>query len=282
MEYGKIFLDNSSYNHEYFKNINYNNETTTHRKEQFLYDMGHKFFFSNENDKTDENSHGNNKSLETKEYNSNKSLISLSLKVKNIFDFNNIGISSQENYIEEENNIHQNKKIIFITKKTTRKRNERRYDNCRTQFVTQILNCFLRKSISIIIKGDHKKKLKYFPQEFIRQISLIRNGDYLNKKLISLYEEIKQFERKTKKMPGKYTKTKIENFDEFMEKPGLKKILDMTFKELVEKYIFSGEFEKDLNYMEENEEDKKLFRKCGKNFIYDYASKKSNTFLILE
>ena len=127
-----------------------------------------------------------------------------------------------------------------------------------------------------------KKKLKYFPEEFIRQISLIRNGDYLNKKLISLYEEIKQFERKTKKMPGKYTKTEIENFNEFMEKPGLKKILDMTFKELVEKYIFSGEFEKDLNYMEENEEDKKLFRKCGKNFIYDYASKKSNTFLILE
>ena len=281
MEYDNIFLNNSLYNHEYLKNINYM-ITTTHKKKLFLYDMTHKFFFSNENDKTDENSSGNNNSLEIKNNNSDKSLISLSLKRKSIINFNNGGILSEGNNIEEENIIQRNKEIIFLIKKTSKKRNERRYDNCRTKFVRKILNHFFPETISIFIKDNPSKKLKLFPEEFIRQISLVREGEYLNRKLNSLYEDIKLFETENKKIPGKYTKTKIENFDEFMEKPGLIKILDMTFKELVEMYISSGEFEKNLNSMKVTEEDKKLFRQCGKNFIYDYVPKKNNTFLILE
>jgi hypothetical protein len=292
MEYSNICLNNNLiYNHDYVNiiieeqnyimNRNYNNNTTTRRKEKLLYDMEHKFFISNENVKTDENSYGNIIPLENNKYDSDASLISLPLNQKIIIMDPKIAEKmSEEKSIQEENDIVQSKEKISLNKQVAR--NRIRYDNNRTKFVRKTLNHFFPETISIFVRDDPHKKLKSFPEEFIRRISLVRKGEYLDRKLISLYEDIKLFETEKKKKPGKYTKTQIENFDEFMGKPGLKEILDMTFKELVEMYIISGKFVNDIKSMKENEENKNFFRLCGKNFIYEYKPKKKNTFLIFE
>lgn len=179
------------------------------------------------------------------------------------------------------------KKKIFLCKKGKRfrengnqnQKNKRcfRLDDERTNYVRQAINYYLNEEILDEIKEkDKKAKLKKFPEKFIAKVALVSNKKYLDKKLISLYEESKLYDKINKQKKSK-TRSKIKNFitlDEIKEKSGVKKILEKTFKELANEYLESKKFKdycQTLNSIEGIEK-AKMLKHCG-NYFADKGTK---------
>ena len=106
-----------------------------------------------------------------------------------------------------------------------------------------------------------KIKLNKIPEKFIYKISLVSSKEYLNKKLISLLEESKLYE-KNKSFPY---------FDEIKNNPDIKEILEKTFSELAKEYMKKGGFEEYLEEIKASEGIDKAnkLRFCGKYFAQE-------------
>lgn len=203
------------------------------------------------------NSNGLNKINESTGFSSN---YDSNLTLKSSKDFENILNPKKEKLFNIEKKKHKRKKRI-------------RTDDERTNFVRLSLNCnFNEKALNYVKEEYPDSKLKKFPEKFIAEVALVWNKYYLEKKLISLYEESKSKKyKKTNNKKKSKTSSKNKNFitlDEIKEEPGVKELLEKTFKELVNEYLDSIEFK---NYCETlNETGKiekaKMLRHCGKIF----------------
>lgn len=203
------------------------------------------------------NSNGSNKINESTGFSSN---YDSNLTLKSFKDFENILNPEKE-------------KLFNIKKKRHKRKRGIRTDGGRTNFVRLSLNCNFNKKVLNYVKEEYPdSKLKKFPEKFIAQVALVRNKYYLDMKLISLYEESKSKKYKetnNKKKPKTHSKNKkFITLDEIKEEPGVKELLEKTFKELVNEYLDSIEFK---NYCETlNETGKiekaKMLRHCGKIF----------------
>ena len=169
---------------------------------------------------------------------------------------------------------NQKNKEIFTCKKTKRKnknknkkkeklpRSETRLDIDRTTYVRKTLNDYMYGEVSEKLKIKNPKiKLNKIPEKFIYKISLVSSKEYLNKKLISLLEESKLYE-KNKSFP---------NFDEIKNNPDIKEILEKTFSELAKEYMKKGGFEEYLEEIKASEGIDKAnkLRFCGKYFAQE-------------
>jgi len=198
----------------------------------------------------------------------------------------NDGIISLEKEKEQKDNISTtkyfqgNKSIFYPEKKKKifrcqkKKKCRFRSDNLRTKFVRQLLNGHLNQKVlkyRYYIKGKNKKlKLKAFPENFIANIALVKNKYYLNKKLISLYEESKskKYEQaKNLKKPGTRSKNKnVITLDEIKDKPGIKELLEKTLREFAYDYLIK--FKKNIEKLngKERKEKSDMFKYLGKYF----------------
>ena len=196
----------------------------------------------------------------------------------------NDGIISLEKEKEQKDNISTtkyfqgNKSIFYPEKKKKifrcqkKKKCRFRSDNLRTKFVRQLLNGHLNQKVlkyRYYIKGKNKKlKLKAFPENFIANIALVKNKNYLNKKLISLYEESKKYEQaKNLKKPKTHSKNKnVITLDEIKDKPGIKELLEKTLRELAYDYLIK--FKKNIEKLngKERKEKSDMFKYLGKYF----------------
>ena len=195
----------------------------------------------------------------------------------------NDGIISLEKEKEQKDNISTtkyfqvNKNIFYPGKKKfflIRKKKKCRFrsDNLRTKFFRRLLNGHLNQEVlkyRYYIKGKNKKlKLKAFPENFIANIALVKNKNYLNKKLISLYEESKKYEQaKNLKKPKTYSKNKnVITLDEIKDKPGIKELLEKTLRELAYDYLIK--FKKNIEKLngKERKEKSDMFKYLGKYF----------------
>ena len=207
----------------------------------------------------------------------------------------NDGIISFEKEKEQKDNISTtkyfqgNKSIFYPEKKKKifqcqkKKKCRFRSDNLRTKFVRQLFNGHLNQKVlkyRYYIKGKNKKlKLKAFPENFIANIALVKNKNYLNKKLISLYEESKKYEQaKNLKKPKTHSKNKnVIALDEIKDKPGIKELLEKTLRELAYDYLIK--FKKNIEKLngKERKEKSDMFKYLGK-----YFTGKAILFNILE
>ena len=195
----------------------------------------------------------------------------------------NDGIISLEKEKEQKDNISTTKyfqvnknifcpgkKKFFLIRKT--KKCRFRSDNLRTKFFRRLLNGHLNQEVlkyRYYIKGKNKKlKLKAFPENFIANIALVKNKNYLNKKLISLYEESKKYEQaKNLKKPKTHSKNKnVITLDEIKDKPGIKELLEKTLRELAYDYLIK--FKKNIEKLngKERKEKSDMFKYLGKYF----------------
>ena len=146
-------------------------------------------------------------------------------------------------------------------------RTERRFDDERTNFVRQSLNCYLNEEVLSKINGENPKekiiKLKKFPEKFIAKVALISNKKYLDKKLISLYEESKLYEKEDNNK-----KSRKITLDEIKDKQDVKELLEMTLKQLADKYLKSNKFTLYYQKLENTKgiDKAEMFRFCGKYF----------------
>ena len=196
----------------------------------------------------------------------------------------NDGIISFEKEKEQKDNISTtkyfqgNKSIFYPEKKKKifqcqkKKKCRFRSDILRTKFVRQLFNGHLNQKVlkyRYYIKGKNKKlKLKAFPEKFIAYIALVKNKNYLNKKLISLYEESKKYEQaKNLKKPKTHSKNKnVITLDEIKDKPGIKELLEKTLRELAYDYLIK--FKKNIEKLngKERKEKSDMFKYLGKYF----------------
>ena len=179
-------------------------------------------------------------------------------------------ISTTKYFQVNKNIFYPGKKKFFLIRKT--KKCRFRSDNLRTKFFRRLLNGHLNQEVlkyRYYIKGKNKKlKLKAFPEKFIAYIALVKNKNYLNKKLISLYEESKKYEQaKNLKKPKTYSKNKnVITLDEIKDKPGIKELLEKTLRELAYDYLIK--FKKNIEKLngKERKEKSDMFKYLGKYF----------------
>ena len=219
-----------------------------------------KFSFSVHN-----NSHNSKIINEATGNSSNDGIISLE-KEKEQKD----NISTTKYFQVNKNIFYPGKKKFFLIRKT--KKCRFRSDNLRTKFLRRLLNGHLNQEVlkyRYYIKGKNKKlKLKAFPEKFIAYIALVKNKNYLNKKLISLYEESKKYEQaKNLKKPKTHSKNKnVITLDEIKDKPGIKELLEKTLRELAYDYLIK--FKKNIEKLngKERKEKSDMFKYLGKYF----------------
>ena len=179
-------------------------------------------------------------------------------------------ISTTKYFQVNKNIFYPGKKKFFLIRKT--KKCRFRSDNLRTKFFRRLLNGHLNQEVlkyRYYIKGKNKKlKLKAFPENFIANIALVKNKYYVNKKLISLYEESKKYEQaKNLKKPKTYSKNKnVITLDEIKDKPDIKELLEKTLRELAYDYLIK--FKKNIEKLngKERKEKSDMFKYLGKYF----------------
>jgi len=179
-------------------------------------------------------------------------------------------ISTTKYFQVNKNIFYPGKKKFFLIRKT--KKCRFRSDNLRTKSFRRLLNGHLNQEVlkyRYYIKGKNKKlKLKAFPENFIANIALVKNKNYLNKKLISLYEESKKYEQaKNLKKPKTYSKNKnVITLDEIKDKPDIKELLEKTLRELAYDYLIK--FKKNIEKLngKERKEKSDMFKYLGKYF----------------
>ena len=101
-----------------------------------------------------------------------------------------------------------------------------------------------------------KIKLKKFPEEFIAKVALVRNKHYLDKNIISLYEEYEQEENQ---------KNSEIDLDKIKDEPDIKELLEMTLKQLANNYLKSDKFK---TYYENLKKDKDKGEEKANNFVF--------------
>lgn len=210
--------------------------------------------FFNSNDKNYENERTNNRSVDEE-----ISIIKEKEEIDsspNQFSVRYINLSLQSIPIQR-----KEKNKIFLCLKTNRpldkekeekieksNRTKRRFDDLRTNFIRQSFNCYLYEEVLYYINKNKKNiKFKKFPEKFIAKVALVKNKNYLNENIISLYDKYVEKENQEN--------SEIETLKQIKDEPGVKELFEMTLKQLANKYLNSDKFK---TYCEKikNEKDK--------------------------
>ena len=147
---------------------------------------------------------------------------------------------------------------IVIKEKETMKKGKKinepsRQDNVRRMFVRIILNNYYYKKICKTIKIFSIKKLKKFPGLLIYKVSKIDNKNNMEKTLRDFYADIELNQKNyvVEKQYG-YNLNIIKQLEEdrnkdIREKSGLEKLLNIKFKDLIEEFQNSNDYEMEKN-----------------------------------
>ena len=147
---------------------------------------------------------------------------------------------------------------IVIKEKETMKKGKKinepsRQDNVRRMFVRIILNNYYYKKICKTIKIFRIKKLKKFPGLLIYKVSKIDNKNKMEKTLRDFYADIK-LNKKNDAMEKQYEynlniikQLEEDKNKELREKSGLDKLLNIKFKDLIEEFQNSNDYEMEKN-----------------------------------
>jgi len=147
---------------------------------------------------------------------------------------------------------------IVIKEKETMKKGKKinepsRQDNVRRMFVRIILNNYYYKKICKTIKIFRIKKLKKFPGLLIYKVSKIDNKNKMEKTLRDFYADIK-LNKKNDAMEKQYEynlniikQLEEDKNKELREKSGLEKLLNIKFKDLIEEFQNSNDYEMEKN-----------------------------------
>ena len=147
---------------------------------------------------------------------------------------------------------------IVIKEKETMKKGKKinepsRQDNVRRMFVRIILNNYYYKKICKTIKIFRIKKLKKFPGLLIYKVSKIDNKNNMEKTLRDFYADIELNQKNyvVEKQYG-YNLNIIKQLEEdrnkdIREKSGLEKLLNIKFKDLIEEFQNSNDYEMEKN-----------------------------------
>ena len=147
---------------------------------------------------------------------------------------------------------------IVIKEKETMKKGKKinepsRQDNVRRMFVRIILNNYYYKKICKTIKIFRIKKLKKFPGLLIYKVSKIDNKNNMEKTLRDFYADIK-LNKKNDAMEKQYEynlniikQLEEDKNKEIREKSGLDKLLNIKFKDLIEEFQNSNDYEMEKN-----------------------------------
>ena len=147
---------------------------------------------------------------------------------------------------------------IVIKEKETMKKGKKinepsRQDNVRRMFVRIILNNYYYKKICKTIKIFRIKKLKKFPGLLIYKVSKIDNKNNMEKTLRDFYADIELNQKNyvVEKQYG-YNLNIIKQLEEdrnkdIREKSGLDKLLNIKFKDLIEEFQNSNDYEMEKN-----------------------------------
>ena len=122
------------------------------------------------------------------------------------------------------------------------------------------MNCYLYEEVLYYINKNKKNiKFKKFPEKFIAKVALVKNKNYLNMDIISLYEKYEKTENQEN--------SEIETLKKIKDEPGVKELFEMTMKQLANKYLNSDKFK---TYCEKikNENDKDKGKDKDKNFVF--------------
>ena len=149
------------------------------------------------------------------------------------------------------------RKIVIKEKETIKKGKKinepSRQDNVRRMFVRIILNNYYYKKICKTIKIFSIKKLKKFPGLLIYKVSKIDNKNNMEKTLRDFYADIK-LNKKNDAMEKQYEHNLniIKQLEEdrnkdIREKSGLEKLLNIKFKDLIEEFKNSNDYEMEKN-----------------------------------
>ena len=149
------------------------------------------------------------------------------------------------------------KKIVIKEKETMKKGKKinepSRQDNVRRMFVRIILNNYYYKKICKTIKIFRIKKLKKFPGLLIYKVSKIDNKNNMEKTLRDFYADIELNQKNyvVEKQYG-YNLNIIKQLEEdrnkdIREKSGLEKLLNIKFKDLIEEFQNSNDYEMEKN-----------------------------------
>ncbi len=147
---------------------------------------------------------------------------------------------------------------IVIKEKETMKKGKKinepsRQDNVRRMFVRIILNNYYYKKICKTIKIFHIKKLKKFPGLLIYKVSKIDNKNNMEKTLRDFYADIKLNKKNDEKEKQyEYNLNIIKQLEEdknkeLREKSGLDNLLNIKFKDLIEEFQNSNDYEMEKN-----------------------------------
>ena len=184
-------------------------------------------------------------------------------KKNNIFDSNTKKEVTKEkvdekNISNEKTTERKKAKKKFITK-NGKKKNQKKYkpsrqDNDRAMFSRIVLNSYYYNKLSAIIKmnGKYKKKLRKFPHCLIAKISQIHNEKYLERTLKEIYEDDELYKKKKGKneLDSHYeVNLKIieeltgDKYKEFRKASDFDKLLGMKYRDLIEEYLTSKDYE---------------------------------------
>lgn len=153
----------------------------------------------------------------------------------------------------------------IIKEKDAMKKNKKtnepsRQDNVRQRFVRIILNTYYYKKICKKLKNFPIKKLKKFPPLLIFKLSKIDNKNYMEKTIRDFYEDT-ELNSKNNVMFKNYdynlniiNELDGDKYKEFKEKSGLEKLLKIKFKDLIEEYQNSNDYEHKKNEIRKKKE----------------------------
>jgi len=189
----------------------------------------------------------------------------------NQFNDENINLILLPNPIKEKIKIFLCKKMERSLDKekeekiTKSNRTERRFDDERTNFMRQALNGYLYEEILHYLEEENEKKnkkvkLKKFPEEFIAKVALVKNKNDLDMSIISLYAKYEQTDNQKNSI--------IETFGKIKNNPGIKKLLEMTLKQLAREYLKTEKYDNYYENLKKNKGEEKAdnFKFCGNNF----------------
>ena len=137
-------------------------------------------------------------------------------------------------------------------------RTERRFDDLRTNFIRQSFNSYLYEEVLYNINKNKKNiKFKKFPEKFIAKVALVKNKNYLNENIISLYDKYVEKENQEN--------SEIETLKQIKDEPGVKELFEMTLKQLANKYLNSDKFK---TYCEKIKNEKDKGEEKVNNFVF--------------
>ena len=176
--------------------------------------------------------------------------------------------------INEPNKVKPVKKsLFFLGQKKKRKKNRKKFessrqDNDRTKFVRQVFNTYWYGKLPNVFKKNKTNKIKKFPQGFINKTAKIKDQDNLDKTIKYFYTEKKLYKEKELENYFNYNINFINKIMESNEKDDLEQLFDIKYKDLINEYLESKEFQKFIESMKKKDIfEANKFKYFAENFI---------------